>query len=121
MRPDRIVVGEVRGAEALDMLQAMNTGHEGSLSTCHANGPDDALRRMETLCLLAGLELPLAAVREQVVGAVDLVVQVARGVTGARRVVAVGEPVRHEGTVRCRAVVRRGQVVGELVRPVRSC
>jgi pilus assembly protein CpaF len=121
MRPDRIVVGEVRGAEALDMLQAMNTGHEGSLSTCHANGPDDALRRLETLCLLAGLELPLAAVREQVVGAVDLVVQVARGVTGARRVVAVGEPVRHEGTVRCRAVVRRGQVVGELVRPVRSC
>jgi pilus assembly protein CpaF len=120
MRPDRIVVGEVRGAEALDMLQAMNTGHDGSLSTCHANGPDDALRRLETLCLLAGLELPLAAVREQLVGAVDLVVQVSRAASGARRVVAVGEPVRHEGTVRCRALVRRGDVVAAPTRRGRS-
>ena len=120
MRPDRIVVGEVRGAEALDMLQAMNTGHDGSLSTCHANGPDDALRRLETLCLLAGLDLPLAAVREQLVGAVDLVVQVARGASGVRGVVAVGEPVRHEGTVRCRALVRRGEVVAEPSRRGRS-
>jgi pilus assembly protein CpaF len=121
MRPDRIVVGEVRGAEALDMLQAMNTGHDGSLSTCHANGPDDALRRLETLCLLAGLELPLTAVREQLVGAVDLVVQLARGGDGTRRVEAVGEPVHHDGSVRCRAVARRGEVVAALARRGRAC
>ena len=121
MRPDRIVVGEVRGAEALDMLQAMNTGHDGSLSTCHANGPDDALRRLETLCLLAGLELPLAAVRDQLLGAVDLVVQVARRPDGGRRIVAVGEPVRHDGTVRCRAVVRQGTIVAPIKRPGRTC
>ncbi len=120
MRPDRIVVGEVRGAEALDMLQAMNTGHEGSLSTCHANGPDDALRRIETLCLLAGLELPLAAVREQVVAALDLVVQVARTAAG-RRIVAVGEPVRHEGTVRCRVLARDGDLVAPPRRRGRAC
>lgn len=90
MRPDRIVVGEVRGAEALDMLQAMNTGHDGSLSTCHANGPDDALRRLETMVLM-GADLPLVAVREQIASAVDLVVHVARQGSGARRVVAVAE------------------------------
>ena len=93
MRPDRIVVGEVRGPEALDMLQAMNTGHEGSLSTCHANGPADALRRLETMVLSGGPGLPLAAVREQVASAVDLVVQVARVPGGARAVVAVDEVV----------------------------
>ncbi len=93
MRPDRIVVGEVRGAEALDMLQAMNTGHEGSLSTCHANGPADALRRLETMVLTGDVALPLAAVREQVTAAVDLVVQVARREGGHRRVVAVAEVV----------------------------
>ena len=91
MRPDRIVVGEVRGAEALDMLQAMNTGHEGSLSTCHANSPVDALRRLETMVLTSDVALPLVAVREQVVAAVDLVVQVARAAGGERRVVAVAE------------------------------
>ncbi|WCO66506.1 CpaF family protein [Iamia majanohamensis] len=90
MRPDRIVVGEVRGPEALDMLQAMTTGHDGSLSTCHANGPADALRRLETMVLM-GADLPLRAVREQVASAVDLVVQVARGVDGHRRVVEVAE------------------------------
>ncbi len=93
MRPDRIVVGEVRGAEALDMLWAMNTGHDGSLSTCHANSPIDALRRLEVMVLSAGLELPLAAVRDQLTAAVDLVVQVARLADGSRRVVAVGEVV----------------------------
>jgi pilus assembly protein CpaF len=93
MRPDRIVVGEVRGAEALDMLQAMNTGHEGSLSTCHANGPADALRRLETMVLSGAPGLPLAAVREQVAAAVDLVVQVARVAGGRRAVVAVDEVV----------------------------
>jgi len=91
MRPDRIVVGEVRAGEALDMLQAMNTGHEGSLSTCHANSPADALRRLETLVLMGDVALPLAAVREQVRSALDLVVQIARRSDGGRRVVAVGE------------------------------
>jgi pilus assembly protein CpaF len=93
MRPDRIVVGEARGAEALDMLQAMNTGHDGSLTTCHANGTADALRRIETMTLSAAGGLPLAAVREQVASAVDLVVHVARGADGGRAVVAVDEVV----------------------------
>ena len=91
MRPDRIVVGEIRGGEALDMLQAMNTGHDGSLSTCHANSPADALRRVETLVLMGDVELPLAAVREHVMAAVDLVVQMARRADGSREVAAVGE------------------------------
>ena len=91
MRPDRIVVGEVRGPEALDMLQAMNTGHEGSLSTCHANSPADALRRLETMVLMGDVGLALGAVRDQVVSSLDLVVQVARRRRGARRVVAVAE------------------------------
>ncbi len=91
MRPDRIVVGEVRAGEALDMLQAMNTGHEGSLSTCHANSPADALRRLETLVLMGDVALPSAAVREQLRSAIDLVVQIARLSDGRRRVVAVAE------------------------------
>ncbi len=90
MRPDRIIVGEVRGPEALDMLQAMNTGHEGSLSTCHANGPADALRRLETMVLTGSVALPLAAVRDQVDAAIDLVVQVAR-FGGRRGVIEVAE------------------------------
>ena len=94
MRPDRIVVGEVRGPEALDMLQAMNTGHEGSLSTCHANSPDDALRRLETMVLMGGVALPLGAVRSQIESAVDLVVQVGRQPGGGRAVVAVAEIVQ---------------------------
>jgi pilus assembly protein CpaF len=91
MRPDRILVGEVRGPEALDMLQAMNIGHEGSLSTCHANSPADALRRVETMVLMGDVDLPLAAVRSQLRSALDLVVQVARRPDGSRRVVAVAE------------------------------
>ncbi len=97
MRPDRIVVGEVRGPEALDMLQAMNTGHEGSLSTCHANSPDDALRRLETMVLMGEVQLPLAAVRSQLEAALDLVVQVARFPDGRRRIVAVAEVVEGAG------------------------
>jgi pilus assembly protein CpaF len=93
MRPDRIIVGEVRGPEVIDMLWAMNTGHEGSLSTCHANSPLDALRRLEVMALSAGIDLPLAAVRDQLGAALDLVVQIARGVEGERRVHAVGEVV----------------------------
>jgi pilus assembly protein CpaF len=92
MRPDRIVVGECRGPEALDMLQAMNTGHEGSLTTCHANGPDDALRRHETMVLMGDVALPLAAVREQLTSALDLLVMVARA-GGRRRVSQVAEVV----------------------------
>jgi pilus assembly protein CpaF len=91
MRPDRILVGEVRGPEALDMLQAMNTGHEGSLSTCHANSPVDALRRLETMVLQGAVALPLAAVRDQITAAIDLVVQVCRLADGRRGVVAVAE------------------------------
>jgi pilus assembly protein CpaF len=91
LRPDRIVVGEVRGGEALDLLQALNTGHAGCLATVHANGPADALRRLETLVLLAGVGLPLGAVRAQLASAVDAVVQVARVGGGARRITAVAE------------------------------
>jgi pilus assembly protein CpaF len=91
MRPDRILVGEVRGPEALDMLQAMNTGHEGSLSTCHANSPADALRRLETMILQGAVALPLSAVRDQITSAIDLVVQVSRLAHGRRGVVAVAE------------------------------
>ena len=99
MRPDRIVVGEVRGAEALDMLSAMSSGHDGSLSTVHAGSPEEALRRVETLALMAGLGLPHEAIREQVAGALDLVVHQARMPGGARSVVAVSEVVRVAGGV----------------------
>jgi pilus assembly protein CpaF len=91
MRPDRIVVGEVRGAEALDMLQAMNTGHDGSLSTVHANSPRDALARLETMVMMAGYELPLRAIREQIASALDLVIQIERMNDGTRRVIAITE------------------------------
>ena len=99
MRPDRIIVGEVRGGEALDMLQAMNTGHEGSLTTIHANSPRDALHRLETLVLMAGYELPLKAIREQIASALDLIVQIERMRDGQRRVVAVVEVQGMEGDV----------------------
>jgi pilus assembly protein CpaF len=99
MRPDRIVVGEVRGAEALDMLQAMNTGHEGSLSTVHANSPRDALRRIETMVLFGGLDLPLRAIREQVASAVDLVIQLDRDASGVRFVSSITEVVGLEADV----------------------
>ncbi len=99
MRPDRIIVGEVRGAEALDMLQAMNTGHEGSLSTVHANSPRDALSRLETMVLMAGYELPLRAIRSHVSSALELVVQLDRLDDGSRRVVEISEVQRMEGEV----------------------
>ncbi len=97
MRPDRIVVGEVRGGESLDMLQAMNTGHDGSLSTVHANTPRDAVARLETLVLMAGMDLPLRAVREQVTSAVDVIVQISRLRDGTRRVTHVTEVQGMEG------------------------
>jgi pilus assembly protein CpaF len=91
MRPDRIVVGECRGAEALDMLQAMNTGHEGSLTTLHANTARDALARLETMVLMAGMELPLTAIREQIASAVHIIVQQTRFACGARKVIGISE------------------------------
>jgi pilus assembly protein CpaF len=97
MRPDRIIVGEVRGAEALDMLQAMNTGHEGSLSTIHANSPRDALNRLETMVLMAGYELPVKAIRQHVAAALDLIVQLDRLDDGTRHVTQITEVQRMEG------------------------
>jgi pilus assembly protein CpaF len=108
MRPDRIVVGEVRGAEALDMLMALNTGHEGSLTTVHANSPPDALRRVETLALMAGVGLPHAAVREQLASALQLVVHQARGADGRRRVECVAEVVRLGDAAGTRELYSRG-------------
>jgi pilus assembly protein CpaF len=99
MRPDRIVVGEVRGAEALDMLQAMNTGHDGSLSTVHANSPRDALARVETMVLMAGYDLPVRAIRQQVCSALDLIVHLERLEDGSRRVTAITEVQRMEAEV----------------------
>ncbi len=99
MRPDRIVVGECRGGEALDMLQAMNTGHDGSLTTIHANSPRDSLARLETLTLMAGFDLPVRAIREQMASALDLIVQIARLRDGTRRIVAVTEVQGMEGDV----------------------
>ena len=110
MRPDRIVVGEVRGAEALDLLQALNTGHDGSLSTVHANSPEDALRRVETLALMAGVGLPHAAVREQVASAIDLVLHLARTREGTRSVTSVTEVVRAAGGVGTRELLVKDSV-----------
>jgi pilus assembly protein CpaF len=115
MRPDRLVVGEVRGGEAFDMLQALNTGHDGSVSTVHANSPGDALARLETLVLLGGVALPLAAVRSQLASAIDVIVQVARGTDGRREVTEVAEVASARGgrtlTTRTLLARRSGAVV----------
>jgi pilus assembly protein CpaF len=99
MRPDRIIVGEIRGKEALDMLQAMNTGHDGSMSTIHANTPRDALSRMETMIAMAGLELPQRAMRHQISSALDLIVQIARLNDGTRKIMTIAEVLDMEGDV----------------------
>ena len=99
MRPNRIIVGECRGAEALDMLQAMNTGHEGSLTTVHSNSPRDALRRLETMVLMAGHDLPMKAIREQLASAIDVIIQLDRLPDGRRIVSAVTEVQGLEGDV----------------------
>jgi pilus assembly protein CpaF len=123
MRPDRIIVGEVRGAEALDMLQAMNTGHEGSLSTIHANSPRDALNRLETMVLMSGYELPLRAIRHHVSSALDLIVQLDRLDDGTRRVTEITEVQRMEGDMitlqglyefRMEHVDAEGNIVGKI-------
>jgi pilus assembly protein CpaF len=117
MRPDRIVVGEVRGAEALDLLQAMNTGHDGSVSTVHANSPRDALRRLATLTLFGDVALPFAAIVEQVVAAVDGVVQVERTRRGERRIVAIAETRGEGGSLDCDPLFT---LAGDGLRPVRE-
>ncbi|MDX1624560.1 MAG: ATPase, T2SS/T4P/T4SS family, partial [Gemmatimonadota bacterium] len=99
MRPDRIIVGEVRGPEAVDMLQAMNTGHEGSLTTLHANSTRDALSRLETMVSMANLKVPEKAMRQQIANAIDVVIQVARLSDGRRRIASISEIVGMEGEV----------------------
>jgi pilus assembly protein CpaF len=109
MRPDRIVIGEVRGGEAMDLLVALNTGHRGALSTVHANGPEDALRRIETLAMMAGLGVPHDVVREQLAGAIDLVLHLERGAGGARLATGLSEVVRVAGAAAVRELwVRDG-------------
>ena len=122
MRPDRIIVGEARGGEALDMLQAMNTGHDGSMTTIHSNSPRDTLRRIETMVLMAGMELPLRAIREQVSSAIDLVIHMERMRDGTRKVIQVAEVQGMEGeSVVMQDIflfeqtgIKNGRVVGEL-------
>ncbi len=98
MRPDRIVVGECRGGEALDMLQAMNTGHDGSLTTVHANSPRDVVARLETMVLMAGMDLPVVAIRDQIASAVHVIVHQARSADGRRRITEIAEVTGVEGS-----------------------
>jgi len=124
MRPDRIIVGEVRGGEALDMLQAMNTGHDGSLTTVHANSPRDAISRLETMVSMAGFELPLGVIRQQIASAIDVIVQLARFSDGTRKMVSLTEVTGTEGDVLSMAEIFRfqqqgrddeGRVLGDIV------
>jgi pilus assembly protein CpaF len=124
MRPDRIVIGECRGGEALDMLQAMNTGHDGSLTTTHANAPREALSRIETMVMMAGFDLPIRAIREQIAGAVDLIVQTARLRDGSRKIMSITEVVGMEGDIITmqeivsfaqRGVNEDGKVIGDFL------
>jgi pilus assembly protein CpaF len=125
MRPDRILIGEVRGAESFDMLQAMNTGHEGSLTTIHANSPRDAIIRIENMVMMAGFDLPIRAIREQIVAALQIIIQLTRFSDGRRRVTQVTEIVGRDGdTITTqdlyifiqKGVDDRGQVIGSLER-----
>ncbi|MEO8696611.1 MAG: ATPase, T2SS/T4P/T4SS family [Acidimicrobiales bacterium] len=116
MRPDRLIVGEVRGGEAFDMVQAMNTGHSGSMSTCHANGVIDALRRIETMVLVAASGLPLDAIRQQIGSSIDLVVHVARGVNGCRRVVDIARVDSSSDGWSARSIIDRGPPIGTVPR-----
>jgi len=123
MRPDRIVVGEVRGGEALDMLQAMNTGHDGSLTTLHANSPRDAISRLETMVMMSGMELPVRVIREQIASAVDLIIQTSRLRDGSRKVTSVTEVAGMEGDTivmtdifkfEQTGIDKEGRILGEL-------
>jgi pilus assembly protein CpaF len=133
MRPDRIIVGECRGGEALDMLQAMNTGHDGSLTTLHANTPRDAISRLETMVLMSGMDLPLKVVRQQISSAVDLIIQQSRLKDGSRKVTAITEVVGMEGDIvvltdifkfDATGIGQNGKILGELratgIRPIFS-
>jgi len=123
MRPDRIIVGEIRGEESLDMLQAMNTGHDGSLTTAHSNAPRDTLARVETMALMAGMDLPVRAIREQISSAIDLVIHQSRMQDGTRKVVSITEVVGMEGDVITmqdifrfeQTAIEDGKVLGELI------
>jgi pilus assembly protein CpaF len=124
MRPDRIIVGEVRGEEALDMLQAMNTGHDGSLTTIHANSPRDALSRLETMVAMSNLNLPDSAIRRQIASAIDVVIQVSRMSDGTRKVISIAEITGMEGEIvtmqdifvfRKRGIRENGEVIGEFM------
>ena len=124
MRPDRIVVGEVRGGEALDMLQAMNTGHDGSLTTGHANSPRDMLARLETMVMMAGMDLPVKAIREQISSAVDLIIQQSRLKDGSRKITHISEVIGMEGEVitlqdififNQRGKDEKGHIIGEFI------
>ncbi|MCM1988186.1 CpaF family protein [Oceanirhabdus seepicola] len=124
MRPERIVIGEVRGGEALDMLQAMNTGHDGSLATGHANSPRDMITRLETMVLMAGMELPIKAIRQQISGAIDLIVQQARLKDGTRKIVNITEVQGLEGdivvlqdifTFKQQGIDKKGKIIGAMV------
>lgn len=124
MRPDRIIIGEVRGAEALDMLQAMNTGHDGSLATGHSNSPRDMIARLETMVLLAGVELPVKAIREQIAGAIDVIIQQSRLKDGTRKIVSITEVQGLEGdiivlqdifTFKQEGINEEGKIIGRLM------
>ena len=124
MRPDRIIVGEVRSGEALDMLQAMNTGHDGSLTTGHANTPRDMLARLETMVLMSGMNLPIKAIREQVASAINLIIQQSRLMDGSRKITHITEVQGMEGDViilqdifkfEQRGLDNKGKVKGEFV------
>ncbi|HHY24527.1 MAG TPA: CpaF family protein, partial [Clostridiaceae bacterium] len=124
MRPDRIIVGEVRSGEALDMLQAMNTGHDGSLTTGHANSPRDMLSRLETMVLMSGMSLPVKAIRDQIASAIDLIIQQSRLMDGSRKITYITEVQGMEGDViilqdifrfEQRGIDNRGKVKGEFV------
>jgi len=112
MRPDRIIIGEVRGAEALDMLQAMNTGHEGSMTTVHANSPRDALRRVENMVSMAGLNFPVRAIREQISSALDVLIHVGRLVGGSRKIVQIVEIMGMEQDTICLQDIFRFKQIG---------
>jgi pilus assembly protein CpaF len=124
MRPDRIIVGEVRGKEAFDMLQAMNTGHNGSLTTMHANSPTDALNRLETMILMAGMEIPIKALREYIENAIDIVVHIQRLSDGRRKITSISEitgikndviELREVFQFRQKGLTEKGEVIGEFV------
>ncbi|MNT09631.1 putative conjugal transfer protein [compost metagenome] len=112
MRPDRIIVGECRDGAALDMLQAMNTGHDGSMTTTHANSPRECLARLETLCMMSGMDLPMRAIREQISGAVNLIVQISRLSDGSRKILSITEVAGMQGDIITLAEIFRFKETG---------